>query len=66
MLLCAKREWPIDWQHSFLIGDKASDMQAAAAAGVRGHLFRGGDLCDFLETKVLPDLPRGRIPSTHR
>lgn len=58
MLLCAKREWPIDWERSFLIGDKDSDMQAAAAAGVPGHLFQGGNLCEFLEARVLRALPR--------
>jgi D-glycero-D-manno-heptose 1,7-bisphosphate phosphatase len=54
MLLCAKREWTIDWERSFLIGDKDSDMQAAAAAGVPGYLFRGGDLCEFVLRDVLP------------
>lgn len=54
MLLYAKRDWPIDWERSFLIGDKDSDMQAAAAAGVRGYLFRGGDLHEFLLAEVLP------------
>jgi D-glycero-D-manno-heptose 1,7-bisphosphate phosphatase len=54
MLLCAKRDWPIDWERSFLIGDKNTDMQAAAAAGVRGYLFRGGDLCEFVMGGVLP------------
>jgi D-glycero-D-manno-heptose 1,7-bisphosphate phosphatase len=59
MLLCAKREWPIDWERSFLIGDKPSDMQAAAAAGVPGHLFQGGDLCEFVEAHVLRCRARG-------
>jgi D-glycero-D-manno-heptose 1,7-bisphosphate phosphatase len=31
-----------------LVGDRDSDMQAAAAAGVKGHLFPGGDLKAFL------------------
>jgi D-glycero-D-manno-heptose 1,7-bisphosphate phosphatase len=53
MLLRAKRDWPIDWQRSFLIGDKNTDIQAAAAAGVPGHLFRGGDLCEFIIRDVL-------------
>jgi D-glycero-D-manno-heptose 1,7-bisphosphate phosphatase len=54
MLLCAKRDWPIDWERSFLIGDKNTDTQAAAAAGVQGYLFRGGDLCEFVMGSVLP------------
>jgi len=53
MLLQAKREWPIDWERSFLIGDKESDMQAAAAAGLPGYRFGGGDLYAFLISQVL-------------
>jgi D-glycero-D-manno-heptose 1,7-bisphosphate phosphatase len=53
MLLRAKQDWPIDWPESFLIGDKESDMRAAAAAGVPGYLFQGGDLCEFLVHSVL-------------
>jgi len=53
MLLQAKREWPIDWERSFLIGDKESDMRAAAAAGLPGYRFGGGDLYAFLISQVL-------------
>ena len=48
MLLRAGREWPIDWERSFLIGDRPTDMQVAQAAGVRGYLFERGDLAEFL------------------
>jgi D-glycero-D-manno-heptose 1,7-bisphosphate phosphatase len=44
MLLRAMRDFPIDRERSFLIGDKPSDLEAARRAGVRGHLFQGGDL----------------------
>ncbi|MBU8540531.1 HAD-IIIA family hydrolase [Falsiroseomonas tokyonensis] len=40
--------WPIRVEGSFLIGDKDSDIAAAAACGVPGHLFQGGDLDAFV------------------
>ncbi|MBF0585059.1 MAG: D-glycero-beta-D-manno-heptose 1,7-bisphosphate 7-phosphatase [Magnetococcales bacterium] len=44
----AMSEWEIDRSGSLLIGDKPSDLAAAAAAGVVGHLFAGGRLDHFL------------------
>lgn len=37
-------EHDVDRRHSFLIGDKASDLAAARAAAIPGLLFEGGDL----------------------
>jgi D-glycero-D-manno-heptose 1,7-bisphosphate phosphatase len=45
-------EMNIDRQESFLIGDKESDMEAAAAAGIAGYRFEGGNFGDFV-LKVL-------------
>ena len=54
LLLAAMRDWEVDRDRSFLIGDKDSDIQASEAAGVRGILWRGGNLYDA----VLQLLPR--------
>lgn len=44
MLLRAMADQPIDRARSFLVGDRDTDLKAAAAAGVRGLLYAGGDL----------------------
>jgi D-glycero-D-manno-heptose 1,7-bisphosphate phosphatase len=48
MLLRAIADLDIDPSQSFLIGDKAADMEAANAAGVSGYLFEGGNLDAFV------------------
>ena len=48
MLLRALADFPIDRDRSLLVGDKASDMEAARRAGVQALRFRGGDLAAFL------------------
>jgi D,D-heptose 1,7-bisphosphate phosphatase len=48
MLLEAIRDWDVDVPASVMIGDKPKDMEAAAAAGVRGLLFERGDLLTFV------------------
>ena len=53
MILQALAEWPIDRAASLLVGDKPSDLEAALRAGIRGVLFEGGDLMEFLRKEDL-------------
>ena len=48
--------FPVNAADSILIGDKASDLQAADAAGLKGHLFSGGNLEAFVK-QLLPRRP---------
>ena len=49
MLLKAMAEWPVDREASIMVGDKPGDLEAALRAGIKGYLFEGGNLADFLE-----------------
>jgi D-glycero-D-manno-heptose 1,7-bisphosphate phosphatase len=53
MLLRAMAEWPVDVSRSVMVGDKDADVEAATRAGVRGLLFTGGDLSEFLEAEAI-------------
>jgi D-glycero-D-manno-heptose 1,7-bisphosphate phosphatase len=48
MLLDLMRVWPVAAARSLVVGDKDIDVQAAAAAGLRGLRFTDGDLDRFL------------------
>lgn len=48
MLLDLIEAWEIDPGRAVMVGDQDTDMRAAAAAGMAGHLFRGGNLLSFL------------------
>jgi len=48
MLLDLIQVWDLDPRRCLMVGDRDTDMQAAKAAGVAGHLFPGGNLLEFL------------------
>lgn len=48
MILDLLRTWELDPSRCVLIGDKATDMAAAKAAGIEGRLFEGGNLAGFV------------------
>ncbi len=48
MLLDLIRAWDLTPARCIMIGDQATDMVAAERAGISGHLFRGGNLLEFV------------------
>src|SRR5262249_46353080 len=42
----ALKEWKVDPARTVLVGNSPSDMEAAAAAGIRGVRFAGGSLLE--------------------
>lgn len=48
MLTDLIRAWELTPSACVMVGDQPTDMQAAAAAGVSGYLFTGGDLAAFI------------------
>jgi D,D-heptose 1,7-bisphosphate phosphatase len=47
MLLDLIRAWELDPARCIMIGDQPTDLEAAAAAGIASHLFRGENLLSF-------------------
>ena len=52
LILRAFAEYDIDKNAAFLIGDKPRDVKSAEAAGIKGCLFEGGNLLNFVKEIV--------------
>lgn len=52
LILRAFEEYDIDRDAAFLIGDKPRDVESAEAAGIKGYLFSGGNLLNFVKEIV--------------
>ncbi len=50
MLRALIDKWEVRKDMSILIGDKPTDLDAAREAGLRGFLFKGGDLHQFMQS----------------
>ena len=48
MVLQALHDFAVQPEHAFLVGDSPRDVEAAEAAGVRGFLYSGGSLLEFV------------------
>jgi D-glycero-D-manno-heptose 1,7-bisphosphate phosphatase len=53
MILRGLAEWTADPADCILIGDKESDIAAATAAGIKGYLFEGSNLLDFVRQDIM-------------
>jgi D-glycero-D-manno-heptose 1,7-bisphosphate phosphatase len=65
MLLDLMRVWELDPARCVLIGDQDTDMAAAAAAGISGRRFEGGNLANFVRP-LLDSVGRVERSDTHQ
>jgi D-glycero-D-manno-heptose 1,7-bisphosphate phosphatase len=52
MILQALNDFDVKPCNAFLAGDSPRDVEAAEAAGVKGFLYTGGNLLDFIQKIV--------------
>lgn len=59
MILDLAAEWSVDMERSLLIGDKASDLEAASRAGLPAQLYDGTEALDrwIKRTGLIPQSP---------
>ena len=62
MALDLMRRWQLDPARCVLVGDQASDLAAAAAAGIAGRLFDGGDFLALVD-RLTGDVATAGAPS---
>ena len=43
------KKWKVDKKNSFMIGDQLSDIQFAKKAKIKGYLFKGKNLYNFIK-----------------
>lgn len=55
MIADLMERFQVDPIRSFLIGDKLTDVEAATGAGIRGYLFEGPDLQQFVKSRLSRD-----------
>jgi len=55
MITDLMKRFPVATEKSFLIGDQQRDLEAARAAGIRGLLFREGNLASFVREALRSD-----------
>lgn len=58
MLLDLIRFWPIDKTRSVMIGDRDSDLEAAAAAGLQSRLFSGEERLDDFTARIMDEIAK--------
>jgi len=58
MLRDLLQSWDVDSSRSLMIGDKSIDVEAAIAAGLPGHQFKGGSLLEFARPRLPSLQPR--------
>ncbi|WIG49948.1 MULTISPECIES: HAD family hydrolase [unclassified Afipia] len=49
MILDLMKHWPVAKDRSFVVGDKQRDLDAGTAAGIKGYLYNGDNLSDFID-----------------
>lgn len=57
MLHRAALDLHLELSQSLMVGDRQSDVEAARAAGVTGHLFPGGNIGAFIRNHLLRQAP---------